>query len=101
MRALYDSAWPIPPGLAAFRPRLAYHLIDEARLKFHPADTVRSAVEALFRLEHGRTPQDVRHVIQALDALLRDPARAEMRRTFTVWIKTLDQNPVAPQGRRA
>ena len=84
-----DLFAPAPRGLEAFRPRLAFHLIDEARLKLHPADSVRTAVEALFRLEHGRTPADLRRVIQALDALLRDPAQAAMRRTFTVWIKSL------------
>jgi hypothetical protein len=68
---------------------LAFHLIDEARLKLHPADSVRSAVEALFRLEHGRTPADLRCVIQALDPLLHDPAQAALRRTFTLWIKSL------------
>jgi predicted transposase/invertase (TIGR01784 family) len=78
-----------PPGLTTFRPRLSYHLIDEARLKLHPADSVRSAVEALFRLEHGRTPDDLRRVIQALDALLRDPGQEKIRRTFTAWIKSL------------
>ena len=80
---------PAPRGLEAFRPRLAYHLIDEARLKLHPADSVRSAVEALFRLEHGRTPADLRRVIQALDALLHDPAHVRLRRSFTLWIKSL------------
>jgi predicted transposase/invertase (TIGR01784 family) len=78
-----------PPGLSAFRPRLTYHLIDEARLKLHPADTVRTAVEALFRLEHGRTPDDLRRVIRALDALLRDPGQEKIRRNFTSWIKRL------------
>ncbi|GHU30313.1 transposase [Betaproteobacteria bacterium] len=78
-----------PPGLDAYRPRLAYHLIDEARLKLHPADSVRTAVEALFRLEHSRTPDDLRHIIQALDTLLRDPEQLPMRRTFTLLIKRL------------
>jgi hypothetical protein len=80
---------PAPPGLSAFRPRLAYHLIDEARLKLHPTESVRTAVEALFRLEHGRTPEDLRRVIRALDALLRDPEHAPIRRAFTLWIKRL------------
>jgi hypothetical protein len=32
-----DLFAPAPPGLDAFRPRLSYHLIDEARLKLHTA----------------------------------------------------------------
>jgi hypothetical protein len=62
-----------PPGLAAYRPRLAYHLIDEA-----------SAVEALFMLEHGR-----RQFIRAVTALPRDPGQEDSRRSFTLWIKRL------------
>ena len=73
-------------GLSA---RLSYQLIDEARLKLHPVDSVRTAVEALFRLEHGRTPEDLRRVIRALNALLRDPGQEAIRRAFTLWIKRL------------
>jgi hypothetical protein len=80
---------PAPPWLDAYRPRLAYHLIDEARLKLHPAGSVRTAVEALFWLEHSRSPEDMRRVIRALDALLRDPGQDEIRRIFTLWIKHL------------
>jgi hypothetical protein len=83
-----------PPGLTAYRPRLAYYLVDEARLKLHPADSVRTAVEALFMLEHGRTPEDLRRVIRALDALLRAPGQEKIRHAFTL----LDQTPVASQG---
>ncbi len=78
-----------PPGLADYQPRFTYHLIDEARLRLHPATSVRNAVEALFRLEHGRTPDDLRRVIQALDMLLRDPEQQAMRHTFVAWIKQL------------
>ena len=78
-----------PPGLADHQPNFAYHLIDEARLRLHPATSVRNAVEALFRLEHGRSPDELRRVIQALDALLRDPQQQPMRRSFTNWIKRL------------
>jgi hypothetical protein len=58
-----------PPGLATFRPRLGYRVVDEARLKLHPSGSVRMAVEALFRLEHGRTPEDLRRVIRALESI--------------------------------
>jgi predicted transposase YdaD len=80
---------PSPRGLEAYRPRLAYHLTDEARLKLHPAESVRNVSEALFRLEHGRTPEDLRQVIQALGKMLQDPELSGLRRSFTVWIKSL------------
>jgi predicted transposase/invertase (TIGR01784 family) len=78
-----------PPGLEPFRPKMTYHLIDEARLKLHPAETVRSVVDALFRLEHGRTPEDLRRVIRSLADVLQDPELMELRRSFTIWIKSL------------
>jgi flagellar biosynthesis/type III secretory pathway protein FliH len=66
-----------------------YHLVDEARLALHPEAPVRNLSEALFRLEHGRTPADVRRVLQALDGLLRDPDSQALRRTFGLWVKRL------------
>ena len=83
-----DLFAPVPRGLEAFRPRLAYHLIDEARLMRHAEPPVRTAVAALYRLEHSRTPEDLRQVIQALDALQRNPANAGIRDNFVVWIKS-------------
>ena len=85
-----------PPGLESFRPRLVYHLIDEARLKLHPAQSVRTAVDALFRLEQSRTPEDLRTLIQSLNRLLNDPTLTQLRRTFTIWIKRLLQRKALP-----
>lgn len=42
---------PSLPGLARFRPRLMYHLIDEARLQLSPSAEVRNLVDAVFQLE--------------------------------------------------
>ena len=68
-RDVNDLFAPSPRGLEAYRPRMFYHLTDEARLKLHPTESVRNATEALFRLEHGRTPDDLRRVIQALSLI--------------------------------
>ncbi len=84
-----DLFAPSPRGLERFRPRMLYHLTDEARLKMHPTESVRTAVEALFRLEHGRSPDDLRRTIQALGDMLQDPSAAALRRSFTFWIKSL------------
>ena len=78
-----------PPGLHPFQPRLRYHLVDETRLALHPDGTVRNLSEALFRLEQGRTPADIRRVPVALDGLLRDEAHQSLRRAFSVWVKRL------------
>jgi len=84
-----DLFAPSPRGLEKFRPKMIYHLTDEARLKMHPAESVRTAVGALFRLEHGRSPEDLRQMIRALGEMLQDPALAGLRRSFTIWIKSL------------
>jgi len=88
-RDVNDLFAPSPRGLEAYRPRMLYHLTDEARLKLHPAESVRNATEALFRLEQGRTPDDLRRVIQALERMLQDPELVELRRSFTAWLKSL------------
>jgi hypothetical protein len=51
--------------------------------------SIRSAVEALFRLEHSRTPDDMREVVRTLVTPLRDPQHETIRRDFTAWIKRL------------
>lgn len=84
-----DLFAPAPAGLSRYRPQLTYHLIDEARLALHPADTVRTVVEALFRLEHSRSPEDLRRVVHAVAGLLRDPRHEGMRRAFSLWLKRL------------
>jgi len=78
-----------PKGLEPFKPRLLYHLVDEARLKLHPVDAVRNFAEALFNLERGQTVADVRQVLQALDKMLRTPELQHLRRAFGVWVKSL------------
>lgn len=50
-----DCFGPSLPGLELFRPKLRYHLVDEARLKLHPMAEVRNLAEALFQIEQSRT----------------------------------------------
>lgn len=78
-----------PKGLEAFRPRLVYHLVDEARLQLHPMKSVRNFSEALFQLEQKQTVDDVRRVLQALDDMLRAPELQSLRRAFGIWVRGL------------
>ncbi|MDR3300048.1 MAG: hypothetical protein LBU43_08660 [Candidatus Accumulibacter sp.] len=55
---------------------------NEARLDPHPAESVRTAVEALFQLEHGRTLQDMHRIVRALIAMLDDPEQAQLSHTW-------------------
>jgi len=63
-----DCFGPSLPGLEPYRPRLQYHLVDEARLKLHTMPEVRNLAEALFRLERSRTPADIAQVLRSLGA---------------------------------
>jgi predicted transposase/invertase (TIGR01784 family) len=84
-----DCFGPSLPGLEPYRPHLLYHLVDEARLKLHPMREVRNLAEALFRLERGRTPQDIYAVLLALGVLLQGAEMQTLRRTLTVWVRML------------
>ena len=84
-----DCFGPSLPGLEAYRPRLLYHLVDEARLKLHPLQEVRNLAEALFHLERSRTPPDIFEVMRALGAVLQGPENQPLRRTITIWLRLL------------
>jgi hypothetical protein len=82
-----DLIEPMPGGLAAYRPRLPYVLIDETRYSESELASGRNLAAALFRLEQSRTPADVQRVLGALIAWLQDPADESVCRAFTVWLK--------------
>jgi len=84
-----DNYGPSLPGLEPYRPRLLYHLVDEARLKLHPLADVRNLAEALFKLERSRTPADIAQVLGALGQLLQGEAMQPLRRTISVWVRML------------
>jgi len=84
-----DCYAPSLPGLEPYRPRLPYHLVDEARLKLHPVTQVRNLAEALFRLERSRTPGDIAEVLRALGELLQGAEMQQLRRTITLWVRLL------------
>lgn len=80
---------PSLPGLARFRPRLMYHLIDEARLQLSPSSDIRNVVEALFRLERSTGPSDIIGLIKAAGSLLQAPEQKALRRTLDLWFRRL------------
>jgi hypothetical protein len=82
-----DLVEAMPGGLAAYRPRLPYVLIDETRYSESELASGQNLAAALFRLEQSRTPADVQRVLGALVAWLQDPADESVRRAFTVWLK--------------
>lgn len=92
-----DCFGPSLPGLEFFRPRLRYHLIDEARLKLHPLTEVRNLAEALFTVEQSRTVKNTFDIMRALDGVLNTPQMEPLRRTIGVWFKLLLRRKV-PQA---
>ena len=92
-----DCFCPSLPGLESFRPRLRYHLVDEARLKLHPLLQVRNLAEALFGVEQSGVLHDTFDIMRALDAVLQAPEMQALRRTIEVWFKLLLRRKV-PQA---
>jgi hypothetical protein len=76
-----------PPGLAAYRPQLRYLLIDESAYADAELASMRNLVAALFRLEHSQGPEVVHAVLATLVEWLREPAQAELRRSFLLWLR--------------
>jgi len=78
---------PVAGGLARYRPALRYLLIDEGTYADSELAELRNLAAALFRLENGRTPQDVEKVLEALVEWVKMPEQTSLRRAFTVWLK--------------
>ena len=78
---------PSLPGLARFRPRLMYHLIDEARLQLSPSAEVRNLVDAVFQLERSTDFDTVGRAIMALRHALQAPGQNELQRTLNAWLR--------------
>ncbi|MDQ2694967.1 MAG: Rpn family recombination-promoting nuclease/putative transposase, partial [Pseudomonadota bacterium] len=76
----------VPGGLDRYRPRLPYLLIDEGRYGESELASVRNLAAALFRLEHSRSPEDIRRVLQTLIEWLRAPEQRSLRRALTTWL---------------
>ena len=76
-----------PPGLDAYRPQLLYLLIDESAYADAELASMRNLVAALFRLEHSQGPEVVHAVLATLVEWLGEPAQAELRRSFLLWLR--------------
>jgi predicted transposase/invertase (TIGR01784 family) len=85
-RELSELIETVPGGLERYRPQLRYCLLDEARIADSELESLRNLAAALFRLEKSRGPEDIQRVLVALIEWLREPALAELRRSFTTWL---------------
>jgi hypothetical protein len=88
---------PSLPGLAKFRPRLMYHLIDEARLQLSPSAEVRNLVDAVFQLERSPDLDTVGRLIMALRLALQAPGQNELQRTLNAWLREQISRKAPPE----
>jgi len=88
---------PSLPGLARFRPRLMYHLIDEARLQLSPSAEVRNLVDAVFQLERSPDLDTVGRLIMALRLALQAPGQNELQRTLNAWLREQISRKAPPE----
>jgi predicted transposase/invertase (TIGR01784 family) len=79
-----------PEQLRRWQPQARYLLIDEGR--YLPEElTKRNLAAALFRLEHSRSPEDMRRVVQELIEWLSEPEQKPLRFSLTRWLLRLLQ----------
>ena len=86
-RELADLIETVPGGLEQYRPSLRYCLLDETRIADSELESLRNLAAALFRLEKSRDLEDILRVLAALIEWLREPEMAELRRSFTAWLR--------------
>lgn len=86
-RDVADLIDMVPGDLEHYRPQLRYCLVDEARVADSELESLRNLAAALFQLEKSRRPEDLGKVLTALSEWLREPAQAELRRSFTAWLR--------------
>ena len=85
---------PVGEGLARYQPVQRYFVLDGSRRG--DDDLPRSnLVSAVVRLEHGRTPADLKRVVDALVDWLPGPEQQELKRSFGEWIRLV----LAQRGR--
>ncbi len=89
-----NSSIPRPKGLAKYRPRLRYLLIDEGEFAEQELNSLQNLVAGLFSLENARTAQDVQCILETVrqcyvpcgNAMYReDPDK--LQRALVVWLK--------------
>jgi len=84
-----DLVVDVPGGLADYRPRMRYLLLEERAYREPDLAAMRNPVAALFRLENSRDAADVRRVVDALAAWLREPNESGLARACVDWLREI------------
>ena len=77
---------PVGEDLAPYQPSQRYFVLDEGGSKEDDLPR-RNLVSAVVRLEHSRSPAEVKRVVDALVEWLRGPGDRELKRSFGEWIR--------------
>ena len=80
---LADLIANAPGWLEPLQPAQRYLVVDAGVHSHESRDTKSNLVAALFRLEHSRTPDDLKRVLRSLNEWLADPQCASLRRDFS------------------
>jgi predicted transposase YdaD len=80
---------PVPRALRRRLPRLAYHVLDVGRMDLDGRHLARNRVAAAFRIEAGGDLEHVVPLVKRLARLRPHGKEPELRRSFTVWLKSL------------
>ena len=84
LEALID---PRPEGLAKYRPRLRYLLIDEGEFAEDELNPLQNLVAGLFALENARTAQDVQRILETVRQCYDREDPDKLQRALVVWLK--------------
>ena len=82
---LADLIANAPGWLQPLQPAQRYLVVDAGVHSHEGRDTKSNLVAALFRLEHSRTPDDLKRVLRSLNEWLADPQCASLRRDFSLF----------------
>lgn len=76
----------LPTALEAFQPQLTALLIDEAEHLGAPGSPVHNLAQAIFRVEHAETAEDVQAVLIEVQALLQSEDRKALQKSLLIWL---------------
>jgi predicted transposase/invertase (TIGR01784 family) len=83
----------LPGGLERYMPSLKYLILDEGAYDLNELTPLKNLVAAIFRLENHTSQEDIIEVIANLIEWLATPEQTRLRRSFSVWINRVLQEP--------
>ena len=76
-----------PEGLADYRPRMRYLILDEGQFNDQQLKPLKNLVAGLFRLENAQTAEDIRTIMETTKQWYDEQDLAELQRALVIWLK--------------